>query len=157
MLNIVGRAGIMLALSAGSAAALEASKSIDIAAPPAKVWAAIGDFCGIAQWHPAIVGCTPSTQGGMPVRTLALKGGGTIVEKQLSRSDEAMDYSYAIVQSPLPVADYRSTIKVSANGGGSTVTWSGEFVAKGAEDAKAVAAIQGIYDSGLAALADKVK
>ena len=48
-------------------------------------------------------------------------------------------------------------VKVAANAGGSTVTWSGEFVAKGAEDAKAVAATLGIYDSVLAALVDKVK
>jgi hypothetical protein len=37
------------------------------------------------------------------------------------------------------------------------ITWNGTFKAKGADDATATNAIQGIYDSGLAALADKVK
>jgi uncharacterized protein YndB with AHSA1/START domain len=150
-----GAAALMLTSSA--AFALDASKTVTIKAPPAKVWAAIGDFCGIAQWHPAIAGCVPSMRGRAKLRTLALKGGGTIVERQVSRNDHAMSYTYAIVSGPLPVAQYRSTLSVQPGAGGSTVTWSGTFVAKGADDAKATAAIQGIYDSGLAALADKVQ
>jgi uncharacterized protein YndB with AHSA1/START domain len=147
----------LLALSAGTASALEASKSVDIKAPPAKVWATIGDFCGISQWHPAITNCTPSMDGKKHIRTLDLKGGGQIVERQISRKNKDMEYSYAIVSGPLPVAKYRSTIKVTPNGDGSTVTWSGTFVAKGADDAKATAAIQGVYDSGLDGLAAKVQ
>jgi uncharacterized protein YndB with AHSA1/START domain len=157
MLKTTIQAAAWLALTATSAFALTAEKTVDIKAPPAKVWAEIGDFCGIAQWHPAIAGCTLSKKGRATLRTLALKGGGTIVERQVSRHEKAMEYTYAIVQSPLPVAQYRSTIKVTPNGDGSTVTWSGTFVAKGADDAKATAAIQGIYDSGLAALTEKVQ
>jgi hypothetical protein len=37
------------------------------------------------------------------------------------------------------------------------VTWTGTFNAKGAPDTVATDAIQGIYDSGLKALADKAK
>jgi uncharacterized protein YndB with AHSA1/START domain len=151
------RALALLTLTAGAASALEASKTVDIKAPPARVWAAIGDFCGIAQWHPAVAGCTPSVQGRARLRTLAMQGGGTVVERQISRDDRAMEYSYTIVQSPLPVARYRSTIKVTPSADGSTVSWSGTFVAKGTDDAKATAAIQAIYDSGLGALAAKVQ
>ena len=157
MLKTTCQAAILLAMTTGGACALEATKSVDIAAPPAKVWATIGDFCGIGQWHPAIEGCTLSTKGHAKLRTLALKGGGTIVERQVSRSEKGMEYTYAIVSGPLPVAQYKSTIKVEKAAAGSTVTWSGTFVAKGAPDDKATAAIQGIYDSGLAALADRAK
>ena len=157
MLKTTLAAAVILAATTGAACALEASKSVDIKAPPAKVWEAIGDFCGIAQWHPAIANCTPSMDGTKHIRTLDLKGGGQIVERQTSRHDKRMEYSYTILSGPLPVAKYHSTIKVTPNGDGSTVTWSGTFVAKGADDAKATAAIQGVYDSGLTSLAQKVQ
>ncbi len=157
MSKIVCNSAAMLLLSVAPALALDASKTVDIKAPPAKVWATIGDFCGIAQWHPAIASCTPSVQGRAHLRTLALKGGGTIVERQVARNERAMSYTYAIVSSPLPVDHYRSTIAVTPSADGSTVSWSGSFVAKGADDAHATAAIQGIYDSGLAALAVKAQ
>ncbi len=157
MPKIICKAAVLLALTGSSAFALDASKTVDIKAPPAKVWAAIGDFCGIAQWHPAIASCTPSVQGRAHLRTLALKGGGTIVERQLARNERAMSYSYTIVSGPLPVDHYRSTITVTPSADGSTVSWSGNFVAKGADDAHATAAIQGIYDSGLTALAQKTQ
>ena len=157
MLKTTIGAAAALLLTAGAASALEASKTVDIKAPPAKVWATIGDFCGIAQWHPAIANCTPSMDGKKKIRTLDLKGGGQIVERQVSRKEKKMEYTYAIVSGPLPVDHYRSTIAVTPSADGSTVTWSGTFVAKGADDAKATAAIQGIYDSGLEALATKAQ
>jgi carbon monoxide dehydrogenase subunit G len=148
-----------LALLAGTVPgfALDVAKSVDVAAPPAKVWSTIGDFCGIGQWHPAIEKCALSKDGGKTLRTLNLKGGGTIVESQTARDDKAMSYTYAIVSGPLPVTDYSSTISVVPKGTGSTVNWTGSFKAKGAPDPVAVDAITGIYDSGLKAIADKAK
>ena len=93
----------------------------------------------------------------MKVRTLSLKGGGTIKEEQVSRDDKVMSYTYTILESPLPVSDYKSTLSVAPEGSGSKVTWTGTFNAKGAPDTVATDAIQGIYDSGLKALADKAK
>ncbi|WP_336487960.1 SRPBCC family protein [Methylobacterium nigriterrae] len=144
-------------VSLSPALALEVSKSFDVAAPPAKVWQTIGDFCGIGSWHPAIEKCEPSMKDGKPVRTLSLKGGGTIVEEQLARDDKKMDYTYTILQSPLPVSDYKSTIMVMPSGSGSKVQWQGTFKAKGADDAKAKEVITGIYDAGLSAIASKAK
>ena len=137
--------------------ALDVTKTVDVQSPPAKVWSVIGDFCGIGQWHPAIQTCVPSTDGGKTLRTLGLKGGGTLVESQTARDDAKMSYTYAIVSGPLPVSDYSSTLSVAPKAGGATVTWTGSFKAKGAPDAVAVDAITGIYESGLKAIADKAK
>jgi len=147
------------ALLAGTAPslALDVTKTVDIAAPPAKVWSVIGDFCGIGQWHPAIETCALSKDGGKTLRTLSLKGGGTIVESQTARDDAKMSYTYGIVSGPLPVSDYSSTLSVAPKANGSAVTWTGSFKAKGAPDAVAVDAIGGIYESGLKAIADKAK
>lgn len=137
--------------------AIDLKKTVDVDAPPAKVWATIGDFCGIGTWHPAVASCTLSDKDGVKLRTLALKGGGTILESQTSRDDKVMSYTYAIVESPLPVSDYSSTLAVSPKGSGSTVTWTGTFKAKGAPDAVAADAITGIYESGLKAIAERAK
>ncbi len=110
-----------LALAASTVAghALEVTRSADIAAPPAKVWQTIGEFCGIGDWHPAIEKCVLSDKDGMKVRTLSLKGGGTLKEEQVSRDDKVMSYTYTILEGPLPVADYKSTLAVAPEGTGS--------------------------------------
>ena len=88
-------------------------------------------------------------EDGKPLRTLSLKGGGTIVEELMARDDAGRSYTYPILESPLPVADYKSTIRV-LDEGGTVIAWNGTFAAKGAPDADAVAVIAGIYDAGLA-------
>lgn len=147
-------AGLLIATPAF---ALEAAKTVDVAASPEKVWQTIGNFCGIADWHPAIASCSPGQQNGKPTRHLTLKNGATIDEEQTARSDSKMRYSYTILQSPLPVSDYHSTISVTKKGNGSQVTWKGTFKAKGASNTDATKAIQGIYDSGLDSLATKAQ
>lgn len=142
---------------AASAFALEVVKTTNLPAPPDKVWQTIGDFCGIGNWHPAVEKCAPSDKSGKPQRTLSLKGGGTILEEQQIRDDKGMSYTYTIVESPLPVANYKSTIVVTPEGSGSRVTWKGNFNAKGASDAKAEEVIGGIYEAGFKGLADKSK
>ncbi|TXN60909.1 SRPBCC family protein [Methylobacterium sp. WL6] len=149
----------VLALVAGTVPgyAIDVAKTATVAAPLAKVWQAIGDFCGIGDWHPAVEKCALSEKDGMKVRTLSLKGGGTLVEEQVSRDDKVMSYTYTILSGPLPVSDYKSTLSVAPDGTGSKLSWTGTFNAKGAPDTVATDAISGIYESGLKAIADKAK
>jgi hypothetical protein len=145
------------ALLATPAAALEVSQSVEVKAPPEKVWEMIGGFCSIAAWHPVVGKCTESQQDGVAMRKLTTVDGGVLVEKRVQYSDEGMSYTYVIVDSPLPVKDYVSTLAVMESGGGSMITWSGEFAAKGAPDAKAVEVITGIYQAGLTALQERLR
>lgn len=146
----------MAALFATPALALEAKKQVSVDATPAQAWAGVGDFCAIAAWHPVVEACVLGEKGGKTIRTLSLKGGGTIVEELVERDEDDMSYTYKILESPLPVANYESTIAVDDEGG-TTIVWSGEFDAKGAPDADAVAVIEGIYQGGLDSLAAKAK
>ncbi|GJE27777.1 SRPBCC family protein [Methylobacterium organophilum] len=157
MIKHVLWAATLVAAPFASAQALEVTKTAEVAAPPAKVWKTIGTFCGIGDWHPAVEKCTLAEKGGKTVRTLSLKGGGEIVEEQVSRDEKKMDYTYTILQSPLPVSDYKSTLSVAPNGAGSKLTWTGSFKAKGAPDAKAQEVIDGIYEAGFKGIADKAK
>jgi carbon monoxide dehydrogenase subunit G len=146
-----------IAAAATPALALKVSKSADIAAPPAKVWALIGGFCAISDWHPVIEKCALSKEGDKQRRTLTLKGGGTILEEQLAHNDDKMSYSYKILEGPLPVANYEATIEVAPEGSGSKVTWWSTFEAKGAEPAKVEETIAGIYEAGFKGIADALK
>ncbi len=150
--RILPAASVMVLLIASPAFAVDVKKSVEVSASPEAAWDAIGDFCGIGKWHPAIAKCDPSEKGHTNFRTLSLKGGGEILEKETARNNRKHSYSYAIVKSPLPVEDYKSTISVSKHGKGSTIDWTGHFKAKGATNEKAADVIGGIYTAGLDSL-----
>ena len=141
---------IALGFSTASAFALDSSVTMTSPQSPAALWKKVGDFCGIANWHPAIEKCVLSADGKQ--RTLSLKGGGTIVETLENWDDAKHSYSYTIVSGPLPVANYHSTISVTADPKGSALKWIGKYDAKGAPDADAKKAIDGVYESGAKAL-----
>jgi len=147
----VAAAGVALVFSGLSAGAVESTYTATSTATPEAVWKKIGDFCGIGTWHPAVEKCVLSDGG--KVRTLSLKGGGTIVEKLVSRDDTAHNYTYEIVSGPLPVTDYVSTIKVVPEGSGASIVWTGNYKAKGASDDDAKKTIDGVYKAGADALA----
>lgn len=73
-----------------------------------------------------------------------------------------MKLEYRIVEGVLPVSGYRAIMQVKAGPGAgeSTVTWTGRFYNKansmeakpGEDNPTAVAAINGIYDAGIAGL-----
>jgi hypothetical protein len=137
---------VILGMSTASAFALDSSVTMTSSISPEALWKKVGDFCGIASWHPAIEKCVLSPDGKQ--RTLSLKGGGTIVEALESWDDAKHSYSYTILSGPLPVANYHSTISVSADPKGSALKWMGTFDAKGVPDADAKKTFDGIYEAG---------
>jgi len=113
----------------------------------AQLWDVIGQFNALSDWHPAIEKSELEQDG--EVRRLSLAGGGEIVERLEESSDESRTYSYSILESPLPVAGYKSSIKVTDDeGGGCTVEWSSNFSPSGAPEGDAIKVIQGIYQAG---------
>jgi len=136
-----------------SAGALSVTETTTLAAPPAKVWALIGNF-GSLDWHPAVEK-TEMAKGEAghagSVRHITLKGGGLIVEEQTAQGEHSL--SYKILESPLPVTGYASDLMVEADGDNTKVTWRSTFDAKeGASEADAKGAITGVYTGGFEAL-----
>lgn len=104
-----------------------------IAAPVDQVWAAIRNFNGLPDWHPAIAesrieGGAPADQVGC-VRAFRLKDGGFIRERLLALSDYDCSCTYSILESPMGVENYVATLKVTpiTDGGRSFAEWSAEF------------------------------
>ena len=140
---------------------LSVTETVEIKAPLAKVWAAIKDYDGLPSWHPGfakdeIVKGTNNTPGA--VRALTIKDGPTFTEELLAFSEKDHSYKYRIIESPLPLQDYVSTVSVAAGKDGATVvTWVGNFKRKNPaenppeaeSDAGAVNLIKGVYRAGL--------
>jgi hypothetical protein len=142
------------AIFAWSAAAhaLEVKKRREAPGKPADVWAVVGDFCAIKDWHPAVTECEKVEEGGDTYRLLTLKDGGKIKEKLTKTGDTS--YSYEIVESPLPVKNYQATIYVDKDDEPDRVeiVWEAKFDADGVEDAEAEKVITGIFNAGVSGI-----
>ena len=146
-----------LMLGASSAHAIVVKKKINAPALPPKVWAIAGDFCAIKDWHPLVADCKETEEGGTTFRTLTLKNGGTIKEKLLE-SDET-SYSYEIIESPLPVKNYKAKLRVEEDERDpqrTTIFWEATFDANGVSDDDAKKKISDIFMSGLKGIKQKV-
>lgn len=146
------------AAPAASAETVTVSKEASVAGAPADVWKKVGDFNGLNTWHPAIASSEIVKGSNNEVgahRKLTLGDGAVIVEELAARDEAGMTIAYTIVDAPLPVTDYRSTITVTADGDDkSKVTWGSTFKpAAGTEPASAQELIGGIYQAGLDNLA----
>ena len=146
-------AGAPLAAAGG---ALSAEKRVTVNTSPETAWKMVGHYNHLDVWHPAVVisDLTGKAREKGAVRVLTLTDGGKITEMLLRHSGRDKSYTYKITDSPLPVANYESTLSVKpAADSKAAVIWSGTFDAKGVSDEKAVEVISGVYAAGLAHVA----
>ena len=154
--GLVIAAGMLVPVMASAAPPAPGSltRAVDVAASADAVWSAIGGFCAIKDWHPAIATC--SEIHAPTVRTLVTKdGSATFVEPETARNDTKRQYSYTFAAAPIPVSHYNATISVTPKKSGATVTWHGTWTPEPGKEKAAMDALTGIYESGLDAL--KVK
>src|SRR5438309_11683588 len=122
----------LAALGAGEASAAKNSNRVEGTATVEQAWALIGDFCGIKTWHPAIASCEESDKDGAKFRTLTTKDGAKFLEKLVKWDDKGHSYTYEIIESPLPITNYVSTLKLEEDDepGKVAITWSSTFEPK---------------------------
>ena len=124
------------------------SKTLDLPASAADVWAVIGDYNGLARWNAGIEKSELSNGGKR--RTMTLKAGGSVVEDLVEYDANGRRYSYSIVESAIPVERHQATLAVAERGPNAcTVRWSCEFQPKGADMATVSGIVSGIFDRGL--------
>jgi mxaD protein len=154
--------GLLMAGSAAGALAgtLSVSEEVELTASPARTWAVIKDFQRWQTWHPAFVTTEIIKGGGNAkgtVRILAAKDGARFNEELLMHDAAARSYQYRIIDSPLPISDYVSTIEVKESKLGSRVVWSSNFsVNPGVSDELMKKTIAGVYRAGLDSLKERV-
>jgi len=132
-------------------------ESVQLGASASRIWGAIADFGAWPSWHPAFAG-TQMLQGDGhskgAVRALVTQDGGKFTEELVDFDAAARSYQYRIIESPAPVFDYVSTIRVQETATGSTVVWSSHFKVKaGTSEADAKRLISAVYRAGLDNLA----
>lgn len=123
------------------------------------VWSRIRDFNALPQWHPAIAdsrieNSEPSDRVGC-IRHFHTRDGGMIRERLLALSDYDYTCSYEILESPMGVANYVATLKLTpvTDGNRCFAEWSAEFdCAPGRENELSQQVGQGVFQGGFDAL-----
>ncbi|MFJ3694991.1 SRPBCC family protein [Streptomyces sp. NPDC090052] len=124
-------------------------RSTVLAATPDQVWAAIGDFGGLADWHPYI---QPSTieddaDPGVPgaVRVFSVDGEIVARERLVARDADARWYRYVLLAPVmLPVGEFVATLAVHPHADGAEVRWSADY--QGADEV--VPQVESIFGDG---------
>ena len=123
------------------------------------VWSRIRDFNAMPQWHPGIadsriendqaadrVGC---------IRHFHTRDGGMIREQLLALSDFEYSFTYEILESPMGVTNYISTLQLTpvTDGGRCFAEWSAEFDCDPGREGELTQSIgQGVFQAGFDAL-----
>lgn len=123
------------------------------------VWARVRDFNGLPQWHPGIA--DSRIENGDPadrigcIRHFHTRDGGMIRERLLALSDYDYSCSYEILESPMGVANYVATLKLTpvTDGGRCFAEWSAEFDCEPSRERDLAQSIgQGVFQAGFDAL-----
>lgn len=152
---IAGLGGLPAAASAHGPTPQRIDESIEIAAPPAAVWALVGSFADFARWNPTLASSSAdkgNEQGSR--RELKTRTGGTIAEELDDYDATALSMSYRSARDldtqVMPTSSYSARLRVTPVGSGSKLEWqarcyradTGNEPPKGKDDATAVAAMK---------------
>jgi hypothetical protein len=130
-----------------------------IDAPADRVWEVVRDFNGLPDWHPLIA--DSRIEGGLAadrvgcIRNFRTRDGGLIREQLLTLSDYDYECTYAILESPMGVANYVATLKLTpiTDGNRTFAEWSAEFDCDEARERELSQVIgQGVFQGGFDAL-----
>lgn len=118
--------------------------------PVDEVWAVIGDFGSIAGWHPDVTSAEVFEIEGEIHRHLRIGEGGVTLERLIEAGPHHL--TYEIIDSPLPVVDFRATLSCVAEDGGCHVFWSAMYEPT---DPTADEIVTAFYEEGLRALRER--
>ncbi len=128
-------------------------------APVETVWDILRDFNGHDQWHPAIDDSKiernlPSDKVGC-VRKFTLQDGSELREQLLALSDADLAYSYCLLDTPLPLFNYVSHVRLIpvTDSDHTFWQWEGQFdTLPDQRDAMVQTVGNDIYDAGFGAI-----
>ncbi|MDH3667065.1 MAG: SRPBCC family protein [Paracoccaceae bacterium] len=128
-------------------------RMVSLPRPPAEVWAEVGGFGQIADWHPLIASVELTEIEGDAYRHLTTTDGEIFFERLIETGDHHI--TYEIVDGPLPASDYRATFSCVAEEGGCHIFWSAYFIPDEAAPELSDKIISKFYEIGLDALRER--
>ena len=102
--------------------------SVSVPAAPEKAFAAV-DYFGDASWVPGTASCQVEGTGVGALRNITTVDGVKLKERLESFDASARRYTYRLIEAPMPLKDYVSTVEVAPDGSGSRITWKASFEA----------------------------
>ncbi len=137
---------------------LELRLSVELGTRAEKVWAVIGNFNGLPDWHPWVESSILEPAAGGVGRRVINVGGAVgrreLTERLVTFDAEAREYAYTIIAGPAPFTEYVGRFRVASLGPHRSVfDYVGRFkAAPGKTDAEATERIRTFYSAGLANL-----
>jgi carbon monoxide dehydrogenase subunit G len=125
------------------------AESVDVAAPPEKVWAVVGSFGG--SWHPLIARVELIGSGVGQLRKIETIDGKQIIERLEAMDDSQRLYRYTNI-SGIPASNYTGTFDVKPKGAGSSVDWRVQYLADGQGTLVVKIIVSTLLKTGLGAL-----
>jgi len=128
-----------------------------IKAPADEVWKLVGDFGALNTFVEAVAKCTTDALGVGAVRTLTLQDGGVVKEKLESLDNEKRVLEYSILESPMPIKNYKGKMVVNKlSDNKSEFIWSSTFEAVEGTENEMKKALSGLYSLGVEGLKNKL-
>lgn len=128
-------------------------------APIEAVWAVLRDFNGHDRWHPIVAESYVEGERGSDeigaVRNFRLQNGARLREQLLELDDREHRFKYCILDSPIPLLGYVSTVTLKrvTDGNRTFWDWRSQFsTPPGLEGQLARMVGEEVYDSGIAAV-----
>ena len=134
----------------GDAGLARIDRWVDLPCSGEQVWAEIGGFLAIADWHPALASAEEVEIDGRRHRRVVTTYGAPILERLVERGPRVLRVS--VVESQLPLEAHQATLTCVDRPGGCRVRWTAEFRSAHPRAAEIIASI---HDMGLAALAER--
>lgn len=132
------------------------SERIQISAPAEEVWPTVRDFGAIDEYVPPIASAELSGDGVGATRTLTLEDGAQVTERLDAIDEEARTLRYSIVEAPLPIENYESTLSVRAiDESTCEVRWASDFDVVDAPEDEVAGTFAELYAVGLAGLKER--
>lgn len=132
------------------------SEEITLKQPPAKVWAAFGQFCSLTNWQDLVASCNLIQRPDGIYRVVVMTDNTAYVEHLVYLSDKDMAFGYAMKSGPVPVTHYRALFQVlpDKDGTSSDVRISAWYdVPKASSRAVADQALSKLFRNGLNGMA----
>ena len=146
MIKVLQASVLALGLVSTAVMAEEASwntlntyESIAVAAPAAKTFGVVARWDALETWCPAFAKTEIQSGGNNvgSVRAITLKDGPTFTEELLALDKAGRSYKYKIIESPLPIVEYVSTVRVFDMGDRSEIVWLASYKRRAKDNATA--------------------
>jgi hypothetical protein len=122
--------------------------SVTVSATPEQAFAVVGNFSD-ASWVPGTARTELDGSGVGAVRTVTTADG-TRLKERLEEYDPARRrYTYALVEAPMPLKNYFSTVEVASAGAGALIRWTASFDAPAEMAENIRGALDGLFKTAM--------